>query len=58
MRAPLGSVQVTGPADLVGFAERASEDLRAAGNVVGDLLFVSDPSAEELQVTAQISPDA
>ncbi|HET7385766.1 MAG TPA: valine--tRNA ligase [Nocardioidaceae bacterium] len=58
MRAPLASVQVTGPADLVDLAERASEDLRAAGNVVGDLLFVSDPSAAELQVTAQISPDA
>jgi valyl-tRNA synthetase len=58
MRAPLASVRVSGPVELVGLAERAAEDLRAAGTVVGDLLFVSDPSAEELQVTAQISPDA
>jgi valyl-tRNA synthetase len=58
MRAPLASVRVSGPVELVGLAERAAEDLRAAGTVVGDLLFVSDHSAEELQVTAQISPDA
>jgi valyl-tRNA synthetase len=56
MRAPLASVRVSGPADLVGLAERAAEDLRAAGNVVGDLLFVSDPATEELVVSADIAP--
>ena len=58
MRAPLASVRVTGPVDLVGLAEQSAEDLRAAGNVVGELLFVSDPSADELQVAADIAPDA
>ena len=56
MRTPLSSVTVTGPADQLAAAEKAADDLRASGNVVGDLTFTptDDP---ELTVSAEIAPE-
>jgi valyl-tRNA synthetase len=61
MRAPLASVTVTGPAQLLELAAQAREDLRAAGNVVGELTFTpAETSADhgELQVVAEIAAEA
>ena len=54
MRTPLTSVTVTGPAAEMALAERAADDLRAAGNVVGDLVFMASDSAAEISVAAEI----
>jgi valyl-tRNA synthetase len=55
MRTELSSVTVTGPAEALRLAEHASDDLRAAGNVVGDLTF--EPSGStEIKVAADIAP--
>ena len=56
MRTPLSSVTVTGPADQLAAAEKAADDLRASGNVVGDLTFTptDDP---EITVSAEIAPE-
>ena len=60
MRAELSRVEVSGPAALVAHAEQAADDLRAAGRVVGDLVFTPvTPGADatsELTVTAEIAP--
>ncbi len=53
MRAALSSVTVTGPAAAVALAEQAAEDLRAAGNITGDLTFT--PGEGEIVVDAQIA---
>jgi valyl-tRNA synthetase len=53
MRTPLAAVTVTGPADQIALAERAAEDLRAAGNVTGELAFVEGGS--EITVDAEIA---
>jgi valyl-tRNA synthetase len=50
LRAP-----VRGPQAAVALAERASEDLRAAGKVSGDLLFTATDDAD-ITVDAQIAP--
>ena len=55
MRTALSSVTVTGPAELLAHAERAADDLRAAGNVLGDLVFT--PGGEEITVSAEIAPE-
>ena len=56
MRTPLSSVTVTGPADQLAAAEKAADDLRASGNVVGDLTFTptDDP---DITVSAEIAPE-
>ena len=56
MRAPLSRVEITGPATLVEAARQAEDDLRAVGTIVGDLEFVTDESATELRVTAELAP--
>jgi valyl-tRNA synthetase len=53
MRAEVASVSVTGPAADLELAERAAEDLRAAGNVVGELVFTPTDEAE-IQVAARL----
>jgi valyl-tRNA synthetase len=53
MRTPLAAVTVTGPADQIALAEQAAEDLRAAGNVTGELAFVEGGSA--ITVDAEIA---
>ena len=57
MRAPLARVEVTGPARLVEAAEKAADDLRRSGNVVGDLVFTVAEDATELTVTAEIAEE-
>jgi valyl-tRNA synthetase len=59
MRAELSRVEIAGPAELVAHAEKAAEDLRAAGRVVGDLVFTPHGGpGEELTVTAEVAPAA
>jgi valyl-tRNA synthetase len=53
MRAELSRVEIAGPAELVRAAELAAGDLRAAGKIVGDLVFTTDDSAE-ISVTAEL----
>ena len=57
MRTELSRVLVSGPAERVALAERAADDLRAAGRVIGDLVFTPiDPSRQDtLTVTAEIA---
>ncbi|TQK72381.1 valine--tRNA ligase [Nocardioides sp. SLBN-35] len=57
MRAPLARVEVSGPARLVEAAEKAAEDLRRSGNVVGELVFTVAEDATELSVTAEIAEE-
>ncbi|GAA3548437.1 valine--tRNA ligase [Nocardioides daeguensis] len=57
MRAPLARVEVTGPARLVRAAEKAADDLRRSGNVVGELVFTLAEDATELTVTAEIAEE-
>ncbi|WGX98394.1 valine--tRNA ligase [Nocardioides sp. L-11A] len=57
MRAPLARVEVTGPARLVEAAEKAAEDLRRSGNVVGELVFTTAEDATELTVSAEIAEE-
>jgi len=57
MRAPLARVEVTGPARLVDAAEKAADDLRRSGNVVGELVFTVAEDATELSVTAEIAEE-
>ena len=56
MRAPLSRVVITGPATLVEGAQQAQDDLRAVGTIVGELEFVTEESATELRVTAELAP--
>lgn len=58
MRTELTRVVVTGPADAVALAEKAADDLRAAGRVTGELSFIAsdDPSATEITVDATVTP--
>jgi valyl-tRNA synthetase len=56
MRAELSRATVTGPAAAVALAQRASDDLRAAGKVAGDLVF-SPTDASEITVDAEIAPE-
>lgn len=57
MRAPLARVEVSGPARLVEAAEKAAEDLRRSGNVVGELVFTVAEDATELSVSAEIAEE-
>ncbi len=54
MRTELTRVEVSGPADRLAQAERAGEDLRAAGKIVGELRFTptGDP---EITVAAEVA---
>ena len=58
MRTELSRVAVTGPAAAVALAEKAADDLRAAGRITGALTFTpSDaPSATEITVDAEVAP--
>ncbi len=53
MRAELSRVEIAGPETLVRAAELASNDLRAAGKIVGDLVFTAN-DAVEIAVTAEL----
>jgi valyl-tRNA synthetase len=54
MRTELAKVDMTGPADLLALAERAADDLKAAGKIVGELSFTPTDS-EGLTVDAEIA---
>jgi valyl-tRNA synthetase len=57
MRTALSSVAVTGPAAAMELAEQAADDLRAAGNIVGELTFTArDGGDETVTVDAEIAP--
>ncbi|WP_408896396.1 valine--tRNA ligase [Nocardioides sp. R1-1] len=58
MRAPLARVEVTGPSPLLDAAQKAADDLRRSGNVVGELVFSPDENANELTVTAEIAEES
>ncbi|HET6628020.1 MAG TPA: valine--tRNA ligase [Nocardioidaceae bacterium] len=55
MRTALSSVTVTGPAAALELAERAADDLRASGNIIGDLTF-TPAAGDEISVRAEIAP--
>jgi valyl-tRNA synthetase len=57
MRTELSRATVHGPADALELAERAGEDLRAAGKITGDLSFVADGSTE-VTVDAEVAAPA
>jgi valyl-tRNA synthetase len=56
MRAPLSRVEVAGPPALVEAARQAEDDLRAVGNIVGDLVFSGRDGATQLTVDAELAP--
>ncbi len=55
MRTELVSAEITGPAPVLALAERAADDLRAAGKVVGALGF-SATDGPEVGATAEVVP--
>ena len=57
MRTELTRVEVSGPAAALELAQRAAEDLRAAGKVVGELRFTPG-DAEEISVAAEVAAPA
>jgi valyl-tRNA synthetase len=54
MRTELSRATVHGPADALELAERAGEDLRAAGKITGELSFVAD-GGTEVTVDAEVA---
>jgi valyl-tRNA synthetase len=58
MRTPLARVEVTGPETMIRDAEKAADDLRRAGTIVGDLVFTVDESADEITVEAEIAEES
>ena len=57
MRTELSRATVHGPADALELAERADEDLKAAGKITGELSFVAD-GATEVTVEANVAAPA
>lgn len=55
MRAELARVEVAGPAGLVAAARHASDDLRKAGKITGELVFTTRDDLDELAVTAELA---
>jgi valyl-tRNA synthetase len=55
MRTELTHAEVSGPSAALALAERASDDLKAAGKIVGDLTF-TPTDADTLSVRAEIAP--
>ncbi len=53
MRAELSRVEIAGPEVLVQAAELAARDLRAAGKIVGELVFTANDAAE-ISVVAEL----
>ena len=58
MRTELSRVAVSGPAAAVALAEKAADDLRAAGRITGELTFTpsDDASTTEISVDAEVAP--
>ena len=55
MRTPLSTVRVTGPAEALELAEQVAGDLRAAGNIIGELTF--SPGEGDINVEAEIAEE-
>jgi valyl-tRNA synthetase len=55
MRTELSAVTVAGPSAALQLAEQAADDLRAAGNIVGELRFSPRDTGDEITVDAQIA---
>ena len=55
MRTELSAVTVSGPSAALQLAEQAADDLRAAGNIVGELRFSPRETGDEITVDAQIA---
>ena len=55
MRAELARVEVAGPAGLIAAARHASDDLRKAGKITGELVFTTRDDLDELAVTAELA---
>ncbi len=55
MRTELSRAEVFGPAAAVALAARAADDLKAAGKIVGDLVF-TPTDADHLTVTVAFAP--
>jgi valyl-tRNA synthetase len=54
MRTELTKATVSGPADALALAEQATEDLRSAGKITGELEFAPSEDAE-IVVTAEVA---
>jgi valyl-tRNA synthetase len=59
MRTEITRADVRGPDALLALARRASDDLRAAGRVVGELSFVTDDTTDDVtaEVELAVSPN-
>ncbi|HEX2176689.1 MAG TPA: valine--tRNA ligase [Nocardioidaceae bacterium] len=55
MRTEVTRAEVRGPDAVLTRARRASDDLRAAGRVVGELTFVTDDGAEEVTADVELA---
>jgi valyl-tRNA synthetase len=59
MRTPLSRVEISGPAEVVALAEKAAEDLRAAGKIEGELVFTpAEAGATEGAVAGDLTVEA
>ncbi len=56
MRTPMTRVEITGPTAMIEAAAQASDDLRAVGTIVGDLIFTADEHLTELRISAELAP--
>jgi valyl-tRNA synthetase len=57
MRTELAAVRVTGPAEQVALAEQAADDLRASGNVVGEMTFTPREAGPDGRAEIEVDVD-
>jgi valyl-tRNA synthetase len=57
MRTELAAVRVTGPAEQVALAEQAADDLRASGNVVGEMTFTPREAGPDGRTEIEVDAD-
>jgi valyl-tRNA synthetase len=53
MKTEVSKVEVSGPADRIALAEQAEQDLRAAGRIVGEIVW-SPAESDQLTVVATL----
>jgi valyl-tRNA synthetase len=58
MRAQVSRVEFRGSEEALAAVERAQEDLRKAGKIIGEIVFTRDPEATELQTAVELAPEA
>lgn len=54
MKTEVSKAEVTGPAARLTLAERAENDLRAAGRITGEILWSPEDTAESVTVVATL----